>query len=57
MELVVTPEEEFHRVEAEEAALVQAIAEGLETERVSKQCVLDILRKKLDTSQVTTSPP
>ena len=45
-EVLVTLEEEPNgSVDAEDAALAWAIAEGLNTEPVSEQRVLDILRK------------
>lgn len=45
-EILVTLEEKTHSsVEAEDAALARAIAEGLTTKSVNKQRVLNILRK------------
>ena len=44
-EILVTLEEKAHSVEAEDIALARAIVEGLDTQPVSKQRVLDILRK------------
>ena len=38
-------DETYSSAEAEDVALAQAIDEGLKTEPVSEQCVLDMLRK------------
>ena len=48
-EVVVTLEENVHSsTEAEDAALARAIAEGLGTESVSRQSVMEVLRGDLD---------
>ncbi len=48
-EVLVTVEEEARvSVKVEDAALARAIAEGLDTEPVSKQTVLDLLRNDRD---------
>ncbi len=45
-EIELTLDEQVHeREEAEDAALVRAIEEGLTTERVDKEHVLDLLRR------------
>ena len=60
-EILVTLEDQVHdSTEAEDAALARAIAEGLETESVSRQSVVEALRGDRSSSDLrdhTTRSP